>query len=357
MCVCWRKHLFFALGLLVSGTGYAQQQDEQQLPPLESVQWEEDEDGQTDEPLQQDDSGFRWSVLVGAAPSWTVNQNRLEVEDGHYTNLGGTFELGLGYVTDPHEWFADFSVFESFMRVPSLPGFVNSEDTWSFSTIYRYRFLRWMGLFDRIRLRSVLFPTTDTRSGQVTYTITHVGDNFIETIEDSQLKLTTPFLPLRLQESAGLFFQPWQQEEFAWELRTAFGAWLTFATDQRVVDAVDNESNEVKIDELANFYHLGPEVGTSVGGHVFHNVVSYRAGLDFMIPLLRYGREKIQGSAWKLINVNSYASLSLHPIRWLAFTWNLTAIREAAIRPDFQLHNYIMIAVTYANKSRDKRLH
>ncbi|MEM7589830.1 MAG: hypothetical protein AAF320_06735 [Myxococcota bacterium] len=159
-----RKYLLIALGILFSGTGYTQQ-DEEPFPVLESVQWEADEE---EEQSQQDDSGFRWSVLVGAAPSWTVNHNRLEIEDGHYANLGGTFQLGLGYVADPHEWFADLSLFEAFMRVPSLPGFVNSEDTWSFDTIYRYRFLPWMGLFDRVRMRAAIFSTTDVRSGQVT---------------------------------------------------------------------------------------------------------------------------------------------------------------------------------------------
>ncbi|MEM7589722.1 MAG: hypothetical protein AAF320_06180, partial [Myxococcota bacterium] len=184
MSACWRKHLFVALGLFFSSYGYAQQ-SEDQLPSLESVQWEEDEE---DQQPQQDDSGFRWSVLVGTAPSWTVNHSRLEVEDGHYASLGGAFQLGLGYIADPHEWFADLSIFEAFIRVPSLPRFIKSEDTWSFNTIYRYRFLPWMGLFDRVKLRSELFPSKDIRSGQVTYTITHVGDHHVETIEGSELE-------------------------------------------------------------------------------------------------------------------------------------------------------------------------
>ena len=85
-------------------------------------------------------------------------------------------------------------------------------------------------------------------------------------------------------------------------------------------------------------------------------MLSYRAGIDFLIPFLRYGKERVSGTAWELTNVNSYVSLSLHPVKWMSFAWNLAAMREAAIRPDFQLHNYLIIAFTYANKSRGKTM-
>ncbi|MEM7589885.1 MAG: hypothetical protein AAF320_07010, partial [Myxococcota bacterium] len=93
------------------------------------------------------------------------------------------------------------------------------------------------------------------------------------------------------------------------------------------------------------------------GGHVLHDILVYRANIDFMVPFLRYGQERVQGNAWELIDVNSSASLSLQPIKWLAFSWIFSAIREAAIRPEFQLHNYLMIALTYANKTKGERLH
>ncbi|MEM7402454.1 MAG: hypothetical protein AAF310_00320 [Myxococcota bacterium] len=351
MRLSWGKCLFVVSGILFSSYGYAQQSDE--LPSLDSVKW--DDDGQ--DKSKQDDLGFRWSILVGTAPSWSVNHNRLEIEDGYYADLGLDFELGLGYVTKHHEWFADFSIFEKFVLVPSASGFSNSSDMWYFDTIYRYRFLPWMGLFDRVRIRSAVFPTTDNREDPVNYVIADLKDNFIETIEDDNLRLTTAFLPLRLRESAGLFFQPWRLEEFSWDLRAGFGAWMTFAKGQRVVDGVDKASRVIKIDEIDNIYHFGPEVGTTVVGYVLNTVLSYRAGVDVLVPYLRYGIERIAGSAWKLIDMDAFAQLALHPIRWMSFSWNFTAIREASIRPEVQLHNYLMIAFTYANKTKGKSMY
>lgn len=344
--------------LTLAATGYGQ---EESAPPPLQPQSENPETGSgadaEGEPTAADkeqQDGFRWAVLVGAAPNWTYSRYVLDIDDGHHLSLAGAGRVNLGTIAQKHEWFFELSTLQAFTRLPALDRFITSRDMLGLDTIYRYAVLPSFGPFNRFRIKSSLFPTNDVRRNITNYQITEVNGEHEENLKRQLLKLTSPFMPLRLRDTVGLFFRPWHAAAFTWEWQVGWGTWLTFADNQRVI--IGKETETILVRELDDFYNLGPELAMVLHGYLWNDRFSYRAGGEFMVPVLRFGDHLVPGESYELIDVELYTALAVKPVSWLALEWQFKANRETGIRKEFQLHNYLMIAFTYANKTPNARV-
>ncbi len=244
---------------------------------------------------QQD--GFRWWVLVGAMPYWNYSLHVLDIDDGHHVSFAGSARVNLGTIAQAHEWFLELSTLQAFTHLPVIDRFITSRDMLGLDTIYRYAVLPSFGLFNRLRIKTSLAPTNDVRRDVTNYHITEVNSEHEENLKLQSLELTSPFMPLRLRDTVGLFFRPWHKASFTWEWQAGWGNWLTFADNQRVIIGKEKEgaAETILVRELDNFYNMGPELGMALRGHLWEDRFSYKVGGEFMVPVLRFGEHLVPG--------------------------------------------------------------
>ncbi len=297
-----------------------------------------------------------WSprVSVGLTASFGDNRSVVGQADGGTLGFGLKFDAGLDYRRGGHEWRNSLNLAEGLTRTPVIPVFVKSADLLALESIYLYHVTPWFGPFARATMLTSMFRGADIRPAPVTYTVARVSGE-LETVEASGLPLSDPFRPMTLKQSLGPFLRPVEKEAINIEIRAGVGAQETIAKGQLLV-ADDKDTPVIEIKELANVNQIGVEAAADLWGAVSDKRVTYRVGVDVMIPLsytaLKAGDDR---SSLSLMNVELGGQLSFKLVEWASLDYQIKAVREPQVLDGFQVRNSLLLTMGLSYKAGEKK--
>ena len=307
------------------------------------------------DPKDAPPQGWMPRIAAGLTLSFGDNRSVVGQADGGTLSFGLKFDAGLDYRRGGHEWRNTLALAEGVTRTPVMPQFLKSADLLSIESIYLYHVTPWFGPFVRASMLTALFRGEDVRPGATTYLIKHV-DGTVETklegdrtsFEDpvvSTLALSDPFQPMTLKQSIGPFLRPVEGEKANVELRAGLGAQETIAKKQLAI-ADDHATPEIEVNELANVNQLGVQAAADVWGALPDKKVTYRIGIDAMIPLahtaLAAGDNR---SSLALMNLEMGGQLSFKLVEWASLDYQIKAIREPQVVDAFQVRNALLLTL------------
>jgi hypothetical protein len=291
--------------------------------------------------------GWRPRLALGLTASFGDNRSVVGQTDGATLAFGLKFDAGVDYRRGGHEWRNSLNLAEGLTRTPTLPVFVKSVDLLALESIYLYHVTPWFGPFARATMLTSMFRGADVRPAPVTYQITHV-DGTVESETQSRLALSDPFLPMTLKQSVGPFLRPVEREAINVEIRAGIGAQETIARKQ-LASTDDEKTPVIEIKELANVNQIGVEAAADLWGMVSDKRVTYRIGVDFMIPLahtmLVAGDTR---SSVDLMNIELGGQLSFKLTDWASLDYQVKAIREPQVLDAFQVRNSLLLTLGLA---------
>lgn len=288
--------------------------------------------------------GWTPRISAGATASFGDNRSVLGQADGATLAFGLKFEAGIDYRKGGQEWRNTLSLAEGLTKTPVIPEFVKSADQLALESIYLYHVTPWFGPFVRASMLTSMFRGADVRAVAVTYAIARTT-GVVDTVVGSRLTLTEPFQPMTLKQSLGPFLRPVERESINVEIRAGLGAQETIASKQLAVSD-DEATPVVEITELSNVNQLGVQAAADVWGTVSDKRVTYRLGIDVMVPLVHTALAAGDNrSSLALMNVEMGGQLSFKLVDWASLDYQLKAIREPQVLDAFQVRNSLLLTL------------
>jgi hypothetical protein len=288
--------------------------------------------------------GWRPRISIGMTASFGDNRSVVGQTDGATLGFGMKFDAGLDYRRGGHEWRNTLNLAEGLTRTPALPVFVKSVDLFSLESIYLYHVTPWFGPFARATMLTSMFRGADVRAAPVTYQITR-ANGVVDSVTGDRLSLSDPFQPMTLKQSVGPFLRPVESENINVEVRAGVGAQETIAKGQ-LAGADNDETPVIEIKELSNVNQIGVEAAADIWGTVSDKRVTYRLGVDFMIPLSHtaLGAGDTRSSV-DLMNIELGGQLSFKLVEWASLDYQVKAIREPQVLDSFQVRNSLLLTM------------
>lgn len=289
--------------------------------------------------------GWNPGLNLGANFALGSSTNVVGQDDGLSLTLGFQVNGKLTYFNEAHEWRNTLKISEAFTMTPTIDTFVKSNDSLNLESIYLYHIRRvpWLGPFGQLKLDTALFPGRVVTSGPTTFKVAYVDGTSLD-YYGTRMTLSDAFLPFRLQETLGMFAQPFTSEAFSVELKVGFSAKQVFADGQLAVDD-DKDTAPVEIKELANAFQGGPAVGLDIKGQVVDGKISYYAGAELMLPVINNDKSGL--GVGELMNFIAEAGLSFKLFSWASLDYKLKVLREPQVLDEFQVQNSLLLTFSY----------
>jgi hypothetical protein len=287
-----------------------------------------------------------WSprLTLGATGSFGDNRSVVGQTDGGTLGFGLKFDVGADYRHGHHEWRNLLNLAAGLTRTPVLPVFVKSADVLALESIYLYHVTPWFGPFVRATMLTSMFRGADIRPAPVTYAITRTT-GVVDEKKGSHLVISEPFRPITFKQSVGPFLRPVEREMVNVEVRAGLGGQETIARGQLAVSD-DAATPAIEVKELDNVNQLGVQAAMDVWGAVSDKRVTYRVGIDVMVPvahsMLRAGDDR---TAFDLTNIEMGGALSFKLVDWASLDYELKAIREPQVLDAFQVRNTLLLTL------------
>lgn len=293
--------------------------------------------------------GWQGGLTLGGTFSFGTNNNVVGKIDGVTMNVGGTFSGKLNYLRAMHEWRNSLDLKEGFARTPSITRFVKSADQLLFESIYLYRFERfpWLGPFARLVLDTPILQGEDVRAEPVTYV-------YADTLADinagpvTSQKLTQAFTPLTLKESVGAYGKPLEKDRLSVELRLGFGGMQIFAKDQLAIKDDEDTADQIEVVRLRDIIQAGLELTATASGALSDNKVTYKAGVEVLVPAVNNAEDTDDRGAGELTNVDFFAKLSFKLVSWASLDYEFRALRQPQLVDKWQIQNNLLLTFAYS---------
>lgn len=292
----------------------------------------------------EDASGYEFKTALELPFSYSHSSSRLGISDGHYFQLEGRSKSGLHYAKGVHDWSTTLYIAENFSMSPTIANrWLKGNDLVQFESRYLYKIYPWLGAYAHFRLQTSLFSNIDIHEDEKDYDLRDINDRSIERVKAKEQKLTDPFLPLYLQENIGAFAIITETDPFTLESRAAMSFRQTFAKGQKVY--VEEKDDLLIIRDLESFYQIGPQIGTSVSGEFFDNMLAYNAGIDAMWPFWQSPDKN--RSFGKAIIVEGGGSVGLKLNSWATLNYEYSVKRIPDILEKFQQEHLVNLSLNW----------
>lgn len=302
---------------------------------------------------------------------------------GHSKNVAGTTDgttINFGYLvnsaldflntTREHEWQNTLTLQLGYSRTPIIAKLLKSADTIDFKTSYLYHIpqITWIGPFASLAFITAMLPgdtvsATDTKimklgadekqlfddAGNIVDEngdLINIGSDRIEFKKAGRrIRLTPPFAPLSLRESAGVFAIPVDKKVVKLDLRIGVGAWETFVRGGYTIDDNAKTSTTLELRQMKDSVLLGPEFLAVVSGILRENIV-YKFRALLMYPAYRSVKTDLEGA--EVINVELEALVQVKLWEWLSLDYTFKAFRLPFIVDAWQIQNSLNITASIA---------
>jgi hypothetical protein len=288
--------------------------------------------------------GWTFGLTLGGSVSVAHANSVVGQIDGTTIALGAQLTGSASYLRGGHEWRNSLKLSETVTRTPAIDEFVKSNDLLTLDSIYLYHFKRlsWLGPFVRFQLETAIFPNSDVRGEDVTYSVDGVTRG-----PQHKIHITDAFSPLTLKQSAGLFAKPAWRDDIDVEIKLGFAARQTFADGQLVVDD-DDTTDPIEVKSLKDFVQGGPVAGITIKGKLKKGLITYYLDAETMLPVLNDLDDADDRNSLDLLNVAFHAGISFKLFSWMSMDYQFRAIREPQLLDAWQVQNNLLLTFTYA---------
>src|SRR5262249_27220685 len=128
-----------------------------------------------------------------------------------------------------------------------------------------------------------MFATDDVRPAPTMYSIAHL-DGTTQMRMDEHLRLSTPFKPLTLTESAGVLVRPFEDPRATIVVRLGGGARETLANGVLVV--ADASMPTIALKEVDDVFQGGVEGAIGISGKLPEQKITYGVDFGALLPLI-----------------------------------------------------------------------
>jgi hypothetical protein len=336
--------LLGALAVFCSGAS-VWAQDEPDYIPTEAANSESKAEGE---------EGWDLTLTIGATVNFNQNDAVIGQPDGSTWTLGGRLQFGADYFEGGHEVRNNLDVSNTWTRTPVVSEFVRSNDTVRLESIYYYHLdsISWLGPFARFQLQTSAFKGTDVQPEESEYQITRL-DGSVETVTADRLSLTSSLEPLVLKESFGGFARPIASKAVSLEMRLGLGAQEIFAKGALSIDD-DEDTPQIEVIELDDSFQAGAEFVATFGGELLSKRLTYKAGVDVLVPFINSGDDIGDRGPVDLANIDFFARASVKIVSWASLDYEFRALRQPLLLDEFQVQNNLLLTFGYTLLGSDQ---
>ena len=288
--------------------------------------------------------GWSGTLTLGATVNVGTNSNVVGQRNGMTALLGAFAEGNLSFVSNKHEWNTQLYLEETFTRSPGIDNFIKSNDELNVQTLYNYFFFPKGGLFARAAVDTPLFVTnTQSPEQRVVF-----DENDEELDNTDSFRLAKALAPLTVEESAGLFAEPVQDELFQLSMRLGFGGRHTFADGSFAL--LDEDSDEVYVEALTDVQQAGVEAFVGIEGEGKDGRLTYFARTTVLWPVINNddeGRDSLD-----LTRVAFQIGTVAQLFDWLDVRYRTEIIRDKQLIDQIQVAHKVTANLTYVLSHR-----
>jgi hypothetical protein len=301
-----------------------------------------------------------WNPFLGVTSTLTLNSNDSVVGqvDGFSTLFGIGLNGGADYVKDKHTFRASLSINESFARTPVVDEFIKTNDVAKLEGIYNYFFLKKGGGYGRLALTASLFPAEDVRGVPTSWEEKNPAGNIPLKQNAFRQRLAGSFNPFSVDESAGIFYDPYTKPKLNLKLRLGVGGRHTFAEDVLLIDD-DDATDPVELLRLSDVHQLGLEAFAGASGEFKGGKAKYKAGLSVLAPFVN--NDDADRSVGKLTRVGFEGQIQFNIYTWMSLLYTVMVTKDAQLFPrgdeKTQIQNSLLLTFTFTlvkKKEADK---
>lgn len=323
----------------------------------EEIATEDLEKKALEEPKKEDappPDGWKVKGNLGFSGSLTNAQNFVGAEEGTTIQLGILLSFDANWRSGHHGWENQVKAQHAQTKTPNLNAWVKSADQLDVLSTYTYRFTdpSWLGAFGRFKMNTQILPSYSVRAEQAAY------NNGPALDPEAKVKLTGPFEPLLLRESAGAFAKPLTEEKINLKASLGLAAQHIITRSGRVIVDV-NEGvmpTEVTLMDLDGANDFGVEITANADGIILKDVLSWKLSLDLFQPVLPGPKEDDPAtpdmdesgpSGLGRLNLDLTAGLSVKLAKWLSLDYLLTVRRVPVVLEEFQVQNQLILSAGF----------
>ncbi len=291
----------------------------------------------------QESPGFQYSGALELPFSYSHSSSRSGTSDGNYLQIEGRFKNSLHYLKSIHDWSTSLFLTESYSMSPALEDrWIKSKDLLQFESRYLYNFATWSGIYAHARLQSSIFKGLDIHENEKTYELRNADNSKREELKASEINISEPFLPLFVQENLGLFATIVHDPRFSLETRAAASFRQNFADGQKVL--LEENKDRIIIRDLKSYYQIGPLAGTSIGGKIWEDNISYSIGIDAMWPALQ-SPAAADRSFVDSLNIEGGGNIGYKLNKWFLLSYEYSTKRLPDILEKFQQEHAVHLSL------------
>lgn len=289
------------------------------------------------------EEGWHPSLVFQGNVSFGSNENVVGQQDGDTLTLGTNIDGGYSYYSARQEWRNTLNFTAATTKTPSIPRYVKSSDELKFETLYLYTFegLAWLGPYAKASVETSAFKGEDVRETTTTYLFTDTGRSFTGT----SLRLTDPFRPLTLKESAGAFAKIIEEESMKLEARLGFGAMQVKATNQYAIKD-DAATPEVDVTSLSSYEQAGLEGGFNFTG-LINETTTYSLSGEFLIPFIKDLPPGDDRDSLELTNYEIVAKLATKLNSWMNLNYEYKLKKQPQLLDKNQIQQLLLLNLSY----------
>lgn len=287
-------------------------------------------------PLAKEEREMGWmsDLKLGANISYGTSSNVVGQVNGESVTYGGKLNYSRNYLDGLNDWRNRLDYTGSTAKTPAVPRFVKSNDQLNFNSLYQRSFEtnNWIGAYAQFDLKTPMFRGEDVRMNNVTYVNKATG----ETRNESTLKLTNGFNPLKFKESLGSFFKLHKSETTLVEARLGYGA-LQVVTNGFVL-ADDAATPTIEYTPVYGYSYSGAEIGFNLETAIDQKT-KFTARGEMLIPV----GYKLSGNdtrnAFEIADIDVKAVLSTQISELMSFNYEVKAVKQPLLTELFQVQS------------------
>lgn len=293
-------------------------------------------------------SASPWKVTlnVGATGSFNHSHQVVGAEQGATLQLGGVIGLAANWKSGQHAWENSLDLKHAQTKTPQFDRFIKSQDSLDLKSTYLYSLLnpKWAGAYGRFALNTQILPNDIVRAEDVVVTRDPAGTPSSRTVVAGRpIRLTGAFEPLILRETAGVFANPRESDEFTAKAKLGFGAQHILTRDGFALAAEDGTN--LTLNPLETVNELGSELGLELAGLLIKDVATWKAAANFFLPLVTTSDTALSTTAQ--LNSEFSAAVSFKLAQWLSLDYTFLAKRVPLVLDAWQLQNGFLLTAGF----------
>lgn len=220
---------------------------------------------------------------------------------------------------------------------------VPAADFVELESIYQFHAYPKVGPFARAGLKTSVFLGRDLRTNAVRYALP--DGSFTD--ERTELRLTDRFRPATFVQSIGAFYNPVRREHFDIDLRGGIGVREVVANGQLGLKDDPMTTDIVELVALRSYVEAGLEAIAFVRGESWKERVSWYAGGEFLLPVVRTRDTGDQRGAIELMSKTIRLGIAYKLAKAATVIYELRLVHQPQLIDSVQVLNNFGFKATF----------